>query len=171
MSVVTVVAFYVEAIHLLYYLSIPVIYAYIVFKVINFAPTKIDAVRAKNMSMVAPAAKKPVASIDEKVGPKIEKWIDGKGFCTPDLTIKTVASEIGTNQNYLSQYLNNNLGVTFQVWLNTLRIKESLVLLKNGDKKSIEEIGIMVGIPQSYNFSRWFRIVTGTTPFQYRKTN
>ena len=79
--------------------------------------------------------------------------------------------DMGTNHNYLSQYLNNHVEMTFQVWLNTLRIEESKILLKDGNKRSIEEIGAMVGFPQVYNFSRWFRTVTGTTPFRYRKEN
>lgn len=60
--------------------------------------------------------------------------------------------------------------MTFQVWLNTLRIEESKDILAN-ENISIEEVGVRVGIPQSYNFSRWFRIVTETTPYQYRKAH
>ena len=83
-------------------------------------------------------------------------------------SIKEVASQIGTNHNYLSQYLNNSLGTTFQLWLNTLRIEENKTILTSEDI-SIEEVGIRVGIPESYNFSRWFKVVTGTTPFRYRR--
>lgn len=52
-----------------------------------------------------------------------------------------------------------------------LRIEESKSLLTDKNKKSIEEIGTMVGFSQTYNFSKWFRTVTGTTPFRYRKEN
>ena len=83
----------------------------------------------------------------------MEEWIYEKKFCREGLTIKDVALEMGTNQNYLSQYLNNCLDKTFQVWLNTLRIEESKSLLTSSEKLSIEEIGIRVGIPQNYNFS------------------
>ena len=76
---------------------------------------------------------------------------------------------MGTNQSYLSQYINNHLEMTFSVWLNTLRIEESKTLLSSSEKMSIEEVGIKVGIPQNYNFSRWFKIVTDMTPFQYRR--
>ena len=170
MSVATVVAFYVPAIRLAYYLSIPVIYAFIVFKIVNFAPRKIDAIRKKNATLEKPAAdKRKVKGIDEKVGPLVEEWVSGKNFCTPDLNIKNVAQEMGTNQNYLSQYINGVLDTTFQTWLNTLRIEESKILLTDGSKRSIEEIGTMVGFTQVYNFSRWFRTVTGTTPFKFRK--
>ena len=48
-------------------------------------------------------------------------------------------------------------------------IEEAKQILKNGEKLSIEEVGAMVGIPQSYNFSKWFRTVTGTTPYKFCK--
>ena len=99
----------------------------------------------------------------------VEKWVLEKHFCTPELNIKDVAAEIGTNHSYLSQYLNNHLGMTFQIWLNTLRIEESKTLLTDGTRRSIEEVGAMVGFSQTYNFSRWFRNVTDTTPFRYRQ--
>lgn len=170
MSVITVIAFYVTSIHLIYYLSIPVIYAFIVFKIINFAPKKIDVIRHRNATLDKPVVeKKKKVEIDEKIGPMVDKWILAKRFCTPELNIKDVAAEIGTNHSYLSQYLNNHLGMTFQIWLNTLRIEESKMLLNDGTKRSIEEVGSMVGFSQVYNFSRWFRNVTGTTPFRYRQ--
>ena len=113
--------------------------------------------------------KKKNSDLGDKIRPLVESWIKDRGYCTPELNIKSVAAEIGTNQNYLSQYINNYLDTTFQVWLNTLRIEEAKQILKNGEKLSIEEVGAMVGIPQSYNFSKWFRTVTGTTPYKFRK--
>ena len=100
----------------------------------------------------------------------MEEWVLTKAYCRPDLNIKDVASEIGTNQNYLSVYLNTHLNMTFQTWLNTLRIEESKKILLMPEKKSLEAVGIEVGIPESYNFSRWFKNITGMTPFLYRKT-
>ena len=85
------------------------------------------------------------------------------------ICIKDVAMEMGTNHNYLSQYINSNLEMTFQLWLNTLRIEESKKILLSEEKLSIEEVGIKVGIPQNYNFSRWFKQLTDMTPFQYRR--
>lgn len=174
MSAATIVAFYVPATHLIYYALIPMIYAYIVMKVVNFMPRKIDTVRHGNTELEEkPKEEKgeKVKDLVDKIGPKVEKWIREKGFCQPELNIKDVALAMGTNQNYLSQYLNNYKGVTFQVWLNTLRIEESKLILTSGERISIEEVGIRVGIPQSYNFSRWFKLLTGNTPFQYRRQN
>lgn len=170
MSAATIVAFFIPRIHVIYYLSVPVIYSFIVFKTINFAPRKIDAVRKRNATLDKPEKKKKISQdIENKIGPMVEHWISLKKFCNPDMNIKDVAADMGTNHNYLSQYINNHLGMTFQVWLNTLRIEESKILLTDGNKRSIEEIGMLVGFSQVYNFSRWFRSLTGTTPLRYRK--
>ena len=175
MSAITIISFYIPESHLYYYLSIPIIYGYIVYKVLEFMPKKIEAIRLKNISITKKEEEKTVSEkakdLVDKIGPKVEKWISEKMFCQPDLNIKDVAMQMGTNQNYLSSYLNKHLNTNFQIWLNTLRIEESKTILTSGEKMSIEEVGIKVGIPQSYNFSRWFRAITDTTPYQYRKQN
>lgn len=175
MSIVTIVSFYIHTIPVLatYYLAIPIIYAYIVYRVLEFMPKKIEEIRAKNISALKNEEEKEATEktkdLVDKIAPKVEKWIEEKLYCTPDLNIKDVAMQMGTNQSYLSNYLNKFLNITFQVWLNKLRIEESKKLLTNGEKLSIEEVGIQVGIPQSYNFSRWFKTITEMTPYQYRK--
>lgn len=174
LSITTLLTFYSNIISIIYYIILPVMYSYMTFKVINFAPKKIDSIRKRNMTLdeeVKNTEKKEKAKdIAEKLNPMVEKWVKEKKFCREGLTIKDVALELGTNHNYLSQYINNNLNMTFQVWLNTLRIEESKILLSSNEKISIEEVGIKVGIPQNYNFSRWFKVVTDMTPFQYRRS-
>lgn len=177
MSCITIVTFYIhtQAVLVSYYLAIPVIYAYIVFRVLEFMPKKIEAIRAQNINMTKQEEEKKTSEkakeLSGKIGHLVDKWVEDKLFCQPDLNIKDVAMQMGTNQNYLSGYLNKHLNTNFQLWLNTLRIEESKNLLTNGEKISIEEVGIRVGIPQSYNFSRWFKTITETTPYQYRKLN
>lgn len=174
MSAATVISFYLPSTRLIYYLLIPIIYVYIVMKFMNFMPLKIDKIRHSNTKMEEkPVEEKSerVKDLVDKIGPMVDRWVEEKRFCRADLNIKDVAAEIGTNQNYLSQYLNRYKGVTFQVWLNMLRIEESKLILISGEKISIEEVGVKVGIPQAYNFSRWFKVVTNTTPYQFRKLN
>ncbi len=177
LSISTLVALYVPVIHVVYDMVAPIIYVYMVFKLINYLPYKIDSMRANDMSSSNTAGAQSLASninsqkkqdIQEKIKPNVERWVTEKRYCTSDLSIKDVATQIGTNHTYLSFYLNNTLNMTFQIWLNTLRIEESKHILAT-ENITIEEVGIKVGIPQSYNFSRWFKIVTGTTPFRYRK--
>ena len=172
-SLSTLVVFYIPILLKPYYFLLPIIYVYLTFKVVGFATKKIDVIRRKNLELEKepkPAKKEKVQDLASKIAPLVDEWVSEKKFCREGLTIKDVALEMGTNQNYLSQYLNNCLNQTFQVWLNTLRIEESKILLTSSEKMSIEEIGIRVGIPQNYNFSRWFRVVTDMTPFQYRRS-
>ena len=174
-SISTLISFYLTEIHLIYYLMLPIVYAYLVFKIVNFAPKKIDIIRKKNESLLIkpekPAPKKPSRDITEKLEPLVNRWVENKGFCKADITIKDVAAEMGTNHSYLSQYINGTLEMTFQQWLNNLRIEESKIILIEKRNLSIEEVGAAVGIPQSYNFSKWFKQRTEMTPFRYRKEN
>lgn len=165
LGICTLIAFYSPAIHLFYCYVAPLVFIYMTFKVVNYLPRKIVSMRSQD-EVKAP---KPAANnLESKLKQQLEAWVQEKRYCSPDLSISEVAVQMGTNKSYLSQYLNNTLDVTFQVWLNTLRIEESKRILV-AENITIEEVGARVGIPQSYNFSRWFKTVTGTTPFKYRK--
>lgn len=106
----------------------------------------------------------------EKVGAMIEKWTAMEHYTQPDINIKDVATEMGTNSNYLSTYINKVLGTSFAIWLNTLRIEKSKEYLCSKTRISIEECGMKVGYQSLYNYSRWFKTVTGMSPSEWRKT-
>ena len=172
MSIGLVATIIFPPVHKVFDVVSPIVLTYTMFKFVNFAPEKIERMRKKNEKLYMKPEPQPKKKMElpEKIGQKVEEWIAAKSYCRPDLNIKDVASEIGTNQNYLSVYLNSHLNMTFQTWLNTLRIEESKKIIMGPEKKSLESVGIEVGIPESYNFSRWFKQITGMTPFQYRKT-
>ena len=176
LSLCTIVGVYFPSLHILYGYFAPLVFIYMTLKVVNYLPKKIDdmrlkvgnAVEIRSESALAAKSLKSKELPTEKIAAGVERWVAAKRYCTPELTIKEVAEQIGTNQKYFSQYLNDTLELTFQSWLNTLRIEESKRILAN-ENISVEEVSIRVGIPQSYNFSRWFKLITGTTPFKYRK--
>lgn len=172
LSVGTLCSWYFPKTHLVYDVVAPFVYFYMVFKLVNYYPKKIDEMRKGNMALTqeAPVKDSPVSKNLQALEPKVQAWVENKHYCRPNLTIKDVALEIGTNHNYLSKYLNTCLNISFQVWLNTLRIEESKSILTS-ENISIEEVGAKVGIPLSYNYSRWFKIVTGETPFRYRQNS
>ena len=173
LSVMTIVHFYIPGIHIIYFSIFLIIYVFITFKVIDYLPTKISEVREKSVLIEVENKEKQTIAADfkQKIASLLEKWVNDKGFTKSDITIKDVAQEIGTNHTYLSKYINSELNMTFTVYLHTLRIEESKKWLLSSEKISVEEIGIKVGIPEIYNFSRWFKTITGTTPQQYRKSN
>ena len=174
LSVMTIIAFYVKTFEYFYYLILLGIYMYMTFKMIDYLPVKISKLRKTSVKQeVEPENKQEKISKDIKS--KLENivglWVEEKKFIRSGITIKDVAAEIGTNHNYLSKYLNSVVGMTFSVWLNTLRIEESKTLLSGPEKLSVEEVGKRVGIPEIYNYSRWFKTITGMTPQQFRKSN
>lgn len=174
LSVLTCTALYIPAVHLIYDYAAPLVYIYMTLKMVNYLPQKIDRMREGNENKeikqepTLPPISLKTNGLHSKLGASLERWVKEKRYCTAELSIKTVATQIGTNHNYLSKYLNEYLGITFQMWLNTLRIEESKRILTT-ENISIEEVGIKVGIPENYNFSRWFKVVTGTTPLRFRK--
>lgn len=174
LSIATIFSFYLNGIfEHLYYLLLIGIYTYLTLKIINYLPVKISRLRHESVENIeeVKTEKKPGTDLKSKLEEPVNSWVREMKFIEPDLTIKDVALEIGTNHNYLSKYLNSVVGMTFSVWLHTLRIEESKKLLSGPEKLSIEEIGKRVGIPEIYNFSRWFKTITGLTPYQYRKAN
>lgn len=175
LSVITLLSFYIKEIEYIYYLMLLGIYTFMTIKVLNYLPVKISQLRhdsvEQNDKESEKKEKKIGVDLKQKLEESVNKWISEKRYTEPDITIKDVAMEIGTNHNYLSKYLNSIIGMTFSVWLHTLRIEDSKKLLTGPEKMSIEEIGQKVGIMEIYNFSRWFKTITGMTPQQYRKAN
>lgn len=170
-SLSALIAFYKPALNVILGPALIAVFFYQTFRIINLMPKQLDATRQNADKQTNTEKFEKGRDLAEKIQPKIDKWVMEKKFCRPEITIKEAAGEMGTNHNYLSAYINGYLNMTFQVWLNTLRIEEAKVLLVTEPKLSIEEIGTQVGIPQNYNFSRWFKLVTELTPYQYRRLN
>ena len=110
------------------------------------------------------------AKRNEKIASLMEKWVNMEGYIKPDINIKDVASEMGTNSNYLSTYINKVLDTSFATWLNTLRIEKSKEFLCGSIRISVEECGMKSGYTNLYNYSRWFKTITGMSPSEWRKT-
>ena len=107
----------------------------------------------------------------ERLDLMVNTWIEKRSYCHPSLTLSIVAKELGTNQNYLSAFLNKNKGLSFQVWLNSLRIEYAKELMWDYPTESIEKIGLSVGFTTTYNFSRWCKRFTNLSPLKWRKNN
>ncbi len=91
-------------------------------------------------------------------------------YLNPKLTLNDLASEIGTNRTYLSNYLNQSLGTTFFDYINKFRIEyaeEMLANPENNDK--LETIAEKSGFNSLSTFRRAFERTHGCTPAEFRK--
>lgn len=171
-----------------------IIYSYLSMKILSFAPANINMARksietsddsaqttvdtlaeetktepGKNTEPVAQKVETPAIKGYAKIAHLVDKWVDEEKFTRPETSIKEAASEMGTNANYLSGYINRELNTTFAVWLNTLRVEKSKEYLLSDERFSIEECGSKVGYTSVYNYSRWFKQITGDNPSSFRK--
>lgn len=98
-----------------------------------------------------------------------ELMFSKKLYLQQDITIKEVASAIGTNSSYLSIYMNRMLGLSFSEYINKLRIeREVLPLLKTNPDTPTKELILAGNFAHRTSFYRAFQKVTGEAFMDYR---
>ncbi|VHH16171.1 response regulatory protein [Streptococcus pyogenes] len=85
-----------------------------------------------------------------------------------DLTLKSLAQQLGFSPNYLSVLIKKELGMPFQDYLIQERLKKAKLLLLTSNLK-IYEIAEQVGFEDMNYFSQRFKQLVGVTPSQYKK--
>lgn len=91
-------------------------------------------------------------------------------YLNPSLTLSDLASMLGTNQSYMSAFLNQKLGLNFNDYLNSLRIQYASKLLLNPEKKySIEQVFEMSGFNSKSTFYTAFKKHAGVSPAAFVK--
>ena len=100
----------------------------------------------------------------------IAGWVESKAYHQPDITIVSLANTLNTNRTYLSAYINTNMQMNFNAWINFLRTEDAKKLLKRENNLPIAEIAIKLGYADHSSFSRQFKKATGLSPIKW-KTN
>ncbi|MDN3709714.1 hypothetical protein QW060_22470 [Myroides ceti] len=73
---------------------------------------------------------KNLTATEERLLLALQKFENEKGFLKP-LKLDDFAAELNTNRNTLSKLINTNKGVNFNQYINSLRVKQVLIDLKN----------------------------------------
>lgn len=87
---------------------------------------------------------------------------------TEELTLGSVAKEIGCNASYLSRILNADHGLGFTGFLDAFRFSNAETLLRNTDLP-VGEIAAGCGIGSVRSFNRKFQTRYHKTPTQFRR--
>jgi YesN/AraC family two-component response regulator len=84
------------------------------------------------------------------------------------LTLEETAAYVNLSPSYFSKVFKEELGCSFNTYLNELRIEKSKSILLAGSA-SIVEICDMVGFEDQSYFTKVFKKITGVTPGKYRE--
>jgi AraC-like DNA-binding protein len=91
-----------------------------------------------------------------------------KLFQNANLTLPETAKHLRVSPQKLSQFLNDNIGMPFNHFVNEYRIKEAQRQLKSSKKVNIESLSEDVGFNSASTFYSAFKKVTNTTPAKYK---
>ncbi len=85
-----------------------------------------------------------------------------------NISLEKAAAKACMSPSYFSHIFKMIKGQTFIEYLNNVRIREAMELLKNTDM-NITEISFEAGFGNLGHFNRMFKRIAGTTPKEYRK--
>lgn len=103
---------------------------------------------------------------------KLKEFEDSKKFKEKGITLPQLAETFQTNTTYLSQYINDVMGVNFNKYISTLRINYITELMYNDSKVlgySVQGLADECGISSRQNFSDLFLEINGIRPTDFIK--
>lgn len=110
-----------------------------------------------------------VQAISE-LGTRIERvFRENQIFLNPHLKLSDVARAVGTNRTYVSNFFNQELGVSFYEYVNTMRIDLACRLLGDTDAP-VREIAEKSGFNSHQSFIRTFLKLKGIKPTEFRNS-
>lgn len=103
---------------------------------------------------------------------KLKGFEDSQSFKEKGITLPQLAENFKTNTTYLSQYINDVMGVNFNKFISTLRINYITDLMYNDNKVlsySVQGLADECGISSRQNFSDLFLEINGIRPTDFIK--
>lgn len=97
--------------------------------------------------------------------------INSKLYLNPNLSLDYLSKHLNLSEGYLSQQVNSNSGMSFNDFINNLRIQNAKESLGNieFDNYTIVSIGLESGFNSKSSFYTAFKKFTNKTPAQYKK--
>ncbi len=101
----------------------------------------------------------------ESIAEKLEKYLIGEQmFLKRDLTISSVADKLGVFKDELSDYISYRYDMSFQNYINMLRIGYAEKYLMSHDRATQNEIALECGFSGASSFNSAFSKKNGVTP-------
>ncbi|MCI8371161.1 MAG: AraC family transcriptional regulator [Lachnospiraceae bacterium] len=87
-----------------------------------------------------------------------------------DIDVDMLCDHVNYSRSYLSRTFRNETSMTIPEYINKIRVQNAIHLLKDS-KMQVKEISVLVGMKDSFYFSKLFKKITGETPREYRKNH
>jgi len=109
------------------------------------------------------------AELADKIAAKLHQaMVEDQLFLDASLSLPKLAKHVTTSPSYVSQTLNERLGVNFFDFINRYRVAAAKEQLKSTDATALE-VAMNVGFNAKSSFYTAFKKETGMTPQQYRQ--
>lgn len=99
---------------------------------------------------------------------KIKQTVD-KEYFSPELNLNRICAEFFYNPSYISFQFKKIVGVSFNEYLQNLRLQNALRLIKNGYTQ-VKDVAITCGFSDPLYFSKVFKKKYGISPGEYIST-
>ncbi len=101
---------------------------------------------------------------------RIEKVMEEeKIYLQPNLKLQDLVRYVQSNRNYVYNAINKEMGVSFNEYVNRLRVEYSERLLTQHPNISLSEIAEKSGFTSTASFYRNFKMFTGKSPKEYQQ--
>ncbi|MFV0592223.1 MAG: two-component regulator propeller domain-containing protein [Draconibacterium sp.] len=149
-----------------YYLAKPFLFSELELQVRNILSAKANLkkhfIRFGNMDV-----EHPIKNRDQQFIEKVSALIH-QNLMNPDFGVNILTKELGIGRTLLHTKLKQILDMSATEFINTLRLNEAKVLLKQHPEMTMSEIAYRVGFNDPNYFSRTFRKIFNVSPSSYR---
>jgi YesN/AraC family two-component response regulator len=111
-----------------------------------------------------------VSHYDRQLFEQMHTLVQGEHlYRQPSISIEEIAHRMSVNKTYLSRAINNCTGNNFKAYINEYRIKETVKMMTDNNKKfSLEGYGYEAGFINRKTFYTAFKKLTGLSPSDFR---
>ena len=105
----------------------------------------------------------------KKIEAALEKWCDDRMYKDCNVTIYSLAANLGCKKNELTEYFNFSQHTNFRTWLSDIRFNEAVRMMKENPEFSNDAISTECEFSSHTQIYRIFKQKTGLSPSQWRE--
>lgn len=105
----------------------------------------------------------------KKIEAALEKWCDDRMYKDCNVTIYSLAANLGCKKNELTEYFNLSQHTNFRTWLSDIRFNEAVRMMKENPEFSNDAISTECGFSSHTQIYCIFKQKTGLSPSQWRE--